>query len=68
MEKRCEMTNCKEIARYRWVGSDLTGLYICEKHIGSEKERAKEVREGLLERIFDYNLKTEVEPVSLKPY
>ncbi|MFH0936497.1 MAG: hypothetical protein V1815_02360 [Candidatus Woesearchaeota archaeon] len=53
-------------ARYREVYNDGGGSDVCKKHILSNEKRKEWHKKGLLERVFDYKLKKEVNPINLR--
>ncbi len=55
------------LARFREVYNDLTGTDVCEKHILSKKSRGEWAKNGRLERVFDYQIKMEVDRITLQP-
>jgi superfamily II helicase len=68
MCEECRKQNRLTPARYREVYNDLTGTDTCAEHLLSEEVRSRWAHEGTLKRIYDYQLKKEVDRVTLKPY
>lgn len=53
-------------ARYREVYNDLTGTDVCKRHLMNKRQRREWSKNGLLERLHDYNLRKEVDSITLQ--
>ncbi len=65
--ENCSREGVKKPARYREIYRDLTGTDVCEQHLMSKGSRGEWSRKGDLERVFDYELEKEVDPITLQP-
>ena len=63
----CKRKGKTILARFREVYDDLTGTDVCEECILSEESREKWTKDGRLERVFDYQIKSEVDRITLQP-